>query len=62
MYRIYYYRGGMERGSTAWDGTLAAMIRMATDGIVRHGMDRAIVADRAGHIAWDSDLLPNANT
>ena len=53
-YRICYFRDGKEQGSTPWPGTLEMMKRIACDGLVRHGMDRAIITDDEGTIVWSS--------
>ncbi|MEG3143397.1 hypothetical protein U1839_01910 [Sphingomonas sp. RT2P30] len=53
-YLIRYFRDGRERGSTPWDGSLDIMQKIAADGVVRHGMDRAVIADEAGAIVWSS--------
>lgn len=54
-YLIRYFRAGREQGSTPWDGSLEIMQKIAADGIMRHGMDRAVIADAKGAIVWSSD-------
>ncbi len=54
-YLIRYFRAGQEQGSTPWDGSLEIMQKIAADGVVRHGMDRAVIADAKGAIVWSSN-------
>ena len=51
-YVIRYFRGGKEQGSTPWAGSLAMMEKIAADGLVRHGMDRAEITDDTGAVLW----------
>jgi hypothetical protein len=53
-YLIRYFREGREQGSTPWDAPLDMMQKIAADGLVRHGMHHATIADEAGRIVWSS--------
>lgn len=51
IYRILYYRGGQEIGSTPHAGPLAAAEAMAKDGLARHGAEAYRIIDVDGSTA-----------
>jgi len=53
-YTIRYFRAGKAQGTTPWDGPLDMMQKIAADGLICHGMDRADIADEEGSIMWSS--------
>jgi hypothetical protein len=58
-YVIRYFRAGREQGSTPWNGSLDMMKKIAADGLVRHGMERAEITDQSGAVVWarvDTDM------
>ena len=48
---IRYFRDGEEQGSTP-PGNLETMKKIATDGLVRHHMDCAVITDPTGVVVW----------